>query len=187
MESKLTAKQRAFCLEYLVDLNATKAAVRAGYSERRAGQTGFEILEMDSAKAEIARLTTEREQRTEIKADAVLKELAVTAFFDPAVIGAAGITGPADIEKLPETVRRCIAGWSWDKAGNFTPKFSDKLRALEMVGRHLGMFRDQVEHSGPFGGPIPIAATSLSPEQIAQVERIAKRRETLAQEQGLPR
>ena len=64
MESKLTAKQRAFCQEYLVDLNATKAAERAGYSKCRAGRTGFEILAMEQAQGLIAELTADREKKS---------------------------------------------------------------------------------------------------------------------------
>ncbi|MCW1913712.1 terminase small subunit [Luteolibacter sp. GHJ8] len=174
-ERGLSPKQRAFCREYLVDLNATRAAIRAGYSERTAGAIGEENLKKPEIATEVQRLMAEREKRTEVTADAVLKELASMAFYDPAAIGSAEIRGPEDIAKLPEDVRRCIVGWSWDKAGNFTLKLAGKTQQLELIGRHLGMFRDKLEHSGPEGGPL-VTASTLSPEQIAQVERIRERR-----------
>lgn len=176
----LTPKQTAFCREYLVDLNATQAAARAGYSAATANEQGARLLANVSVSEEIARLMAAREERTDITGDRVIEELATMAFYDPAEIGGADIRGPADIAKLPEKVRRCIVGWGWDKAGNFTLKLAAKTPQLELIGRHLGLFRDKIEHSGPGGGPIETSPT-LSPEQIAQIERIRGRREALQQ------
>ena len=73
---KLTAKQQAFCEEYLVDLNATQAAIRAGYKTDSAGPIGSENLTKRNIQAEIARLQSERSKRVELTADAVLAEIA---------------------------------------------------------------------------------------------------------------
>lgn len=79
MTSKLTPKQEIFCKEYLIDLNATQAAIRAGYSQRSANNVGPDNLLKPIIQKRIAELMSEREQRTEITADWVLKK-AVESF-----------------------------------------------------------------------------------------------------------
>ncbi len=189
----LTPKQAAFCREYLVDLNAAKAAVRAGYSKRSAKQTAHAMTEKSEIQAELLRLMSAREVRTEVTADTVLRELVLLAKVDLSqAFNKDGSLKP--IHEIPEDVRRAIASVeSFEefegrgderKSIGFTRKlrFWDKTKALELLGRHLGMFRDRVEHSGPNGGPITTTpATSLTPEQIAQVERIRGRREAIQQ------
>ncbi len=71
----LTAKQQQFCREYLIDMNATAAARRAGYSERTAEQQGYQLLQKTSVKAEIQRLIDERAERVEVDADYVVEKL----------------------------------------------------------------------------------------------------------------
>lgn len=145
----LSDKQRRFVEEYLVDLNATQAAIRAGYSEKTAGAVGFENLKKPEIAQAIADAQAAVANRTEVTVDRIVKELAAIGFYDPAELAViTAISGPADIPKLPEHVRRAIVGWNWDKAGNFTLKLADKLSALEKLGKHLGMFVERVEHSG---------------------------------------
>jgi phage terminase small subunit len=72
--AKLTAKQELFCLEYLIDLNATQAAIRAGYSEKTAKDIACENLAKPNLQSRIAELKAERVERTEINADWVLKQ-----------------------------------------------------------------------------------------------------------------
>lgn len=76
----LTPKQDAFCREYLIDLDATAAAKRAGYSERSAAERGYELRQIPSVQRRIAELQAERAERTNITADRVLQELALIAF-----------------------------------------------------------------------------------------------------------
>lgn len=71
---KLTAKQAAFCREYLVDLNATQAAIRAGYSKKTAGAIGNENLQKPEIARVIAELADQRAERTQVDADWVLAE-----------------------------------------------------------------------------------------------------------------
>src|SRR5690606_14509916 len=78
----LTAKQRRFVEEYLIDLNATQAAIRAGYSSRTAGQIGDENLKKPQIAAAVQAAQAERSARTQITQDRVLTELARIAFFD---------------------------------------------------------------------------------------------------------
>ena len=81
--SELNARQLQFCREYIVDLNGTKAAIRAGYSERTAAAIAHENLRKPEIRAEIERLAANRATRLEITADRVLEELARIAFADP--------------------------------------------------------------------------------------------------------
>lgn len=79
----LTAKQAAFVREYLVDLNATQAAIRAGYSKKTANVIASELLAKPNIQSAIQEEMKKRAERTEITADKVLKEFAKLAFFDP--------------------------------------------------------------------------------------------------------
>ncbi len=77
--SKLTPKQRRFVSEYLVDCNATQAARRAGYSKKTAHASGRENLHKPAIEEELKKRLAAREQRTEVKADQVIKDLAIVA------------------------------------------------------------------------------------------------------------
>jgi phage terminase small subunit len=138
----LSDKQRAFIAEYLIDLNATQAAIRAGYSKRTARAAGHKLLCNPAVADAVAAAQAERSERTEITADRVLQELAALAFLDPAQIAAANIKSPDGIAALPEGVRRAVTGWSYDRNEHFTLKLGDKLGALKLIGDHLGMFKD---------------------------------------------
>jgi len=74
-ESKLTERQKMFCKEYIVDLNATQASIRAGYSEKTAKQIGSENLSKPYLQEEIARLMKSREERVKLTADKVLEDI----------------------------------------------------------------------------------------------------------------
>ena len=82
-ETKLTPKQERFVQEYLVDLNALQAAIRAGYSKDTAGAIGHENLKKPEIQAAIAKARQEQQERTQITADSVVKEVALIAFADP--------------------------------------------------------------------------------------------------------
>ena len=152
----LTPKQQRFVEEYLVDLNATQAAIRAGYSEKTAHSSGPRLLDNVGVASEIERRQSRVANKLEITAERVLTEISRMAFYDPGSLTGVrreengdysfdGIGGPEDIRDLPEDVRRAIVGWSWDKAGNFTLKLADKGRALDQLARHLGLFNDKVD------------------------------------------
>ncbi|WP_299663857.1 terminase small subunit [uncultured Ruegeria sp.] len=166
----LTAKQERFVEEYLIDANATQAAIRAGYSEKTAFKIGSENLIKPKIAELIAAAQDKRSEKTEIDAERVLTELGLIGFLDPAELVEAGsITGPEDIPNLPEHVRRAIAGWSWDKHGNFVLKIADKLSALEKIGKHVNVqaFRDQLGLGGPDGGPIKTIGREMTPQEAA--------------------
>lgn len=154
---KLTPKQRTFVGEFLVDLNATRAAVRAGYSQKTANRIASENLSKPVIRAAIDKAMAERSARTEVTQDRVLKELAKLAFFDVReLFDDQG--NPIDVHNLSADTAAAIANINitsyLTESGDLstTSKFRilDKLRALELVGRHLRMFIDKIEHTGEF-------------------------------------
>ena len=93
---KLTPKQQRFVEEYLVDLNAKRSAIRAGYSEHTAEQQGYQLLQNPSVESEIQRLMEERSKRTDVDADYViqhLKHIVESAKSDSACVSALGLLG----------------------------------------------------------------------------------------------
>lgn len=155
----LTPKQNAFVAEYLKDLNATQAAIRAGYSQKTAHVQGPRLLENVEVKRSIDEALERRAARVEVKADDVLRELLRLAMVD---IGEAfdekGALKP--LHEMSPDVRRAISGIEveeiWDfgdgdertSAGRVRKvKFWDKKGALELLGKHLKLFTDRVEHS----------------------------------------
>lgn len=166
----MTPKQERFVQEYLIDLNATQAAIRAGYSQRTARQIGDENLSKPDISAAIQQAKAARSERTEITADRVLQELGRIAFFDlrrlyredgslkamheldddaAAVLagvdvvetkGNAVMGGEDGLRHVPEFVKKV--------------KIPDKVAALGLAMRHLGMLKDKTELTGPNGGPL---------------------------------
>lgn len=153
----LTDKQRRFVEEYLVDLNATQAAVRAGYSPRTASRTGHENLKKPEIAQEVARLQAERSERTEITADRVVQELARLAFSDLRDVAKWSGT-EITLQGSAELSGDAAAAVSEVKYTSFGLgiKLHSKPQALKLLGDHLGMFVQKVEHSGPDGGPIEV-------------------------------
>lgn len=151
--AKLTPKQERFCEEYLIDLNATQAAIRAGYSANTANRIASELLSKLDIQNRIAELKAERSKRTEITQDRVVKELAAMAFAkatDYAQIVGNMVFIKSTTELTPEQ-QAGIVGIKQTQAG-IEVKL-DKTRALEMLGRHLGMFNDKLELSGSVANP----------------------------------
>lgn len=147
--STLNPKQARFVAEYLIDLSATQAAIRAGYSKRTAGSQAFDLLKKPEIQAAIAKSMAERSERTRITQDNVLDEVSAMTLYDAGEIGRYDIKKPEDVQKLPEHLRRCVVGWSWDKAGNFVLKLADKLGAATLSMRHLGMLNDKLTIQRP--------------------------------------
>lgn len=158
--AELTPKQARFVEEYLIDLNATQAAIRAGYSERTAEKIGSENLKKPEVAAELERLRNERSERTQIDAAWVLKRLADEATADIADLYTDnGAIKP--VNEWPLIWRQgLVAGIKHqelrDSEGNRTGEFivdvklSDRIRRLELIGKHIGVnaFQEQVNVSG---------------------------------------
>lgn len=172
--SDLTPKQAAFVREYLVDLNATQAAIRAGYSEKTARQQGERLLSKADIAAAVQAAMNKRAARVEVKCDDILRELMRIAMVDVSkAFDASGNLLP--LHEIPEDVRRAIAGieiqeraMGEDDDGlvlrTKKVKFWDKPKALELLGKHLKLFIDRVEHTGKDGGPIEM-------EEISPMEK----------------
>lgn len=152
--AKLSAKQERFCEEYLIDLNATQAAIRSGYSVNSAGSIGSENLEKPEIRARIDAALAERSKRTGINADRVLRELGRIAFVnavdvidmqDATVKGAAERDDTAAIASVKVKV---IPGEDGDGVEREI-RLADKLKALELCGKHLGMFKDTQDTNVP--------------------------------------
>lgn len=140
--AKLTEKQKRFVQEYLVDLNATAAAKRAGYSEKSASRIAVELLNKTQVSAEIEKRRASLRNKLEITQEKVLEELAAIAFAngaDFATVNQNGIVRIIPTEDIPQDKRKAIA--SIKEGANGTEiKTYDKVRALELLGKHLGMF-----------------------------------------------
>jgi len=184
--AELTAKQQLFVAEYLVDLNATQAAIRAGYSAKTAEQQGYQLLQKTSVAAEIAKAQAKRSAKLEIEADFVLTRWAEIADADPNELiqyrrGPCEKcwTGPDAPSAEPNPACAACRG---EGVGTVfvhdTRKLTGAARrlyaglrvgkdgiqvlmrsqdeALANIARHLGMFKNTVELGGPGGAPIMI-------------------------------
>ena len=128
---KLTPKQQRFVEEYLVDLNATQAAIRAGYSSRNADKIAFQLLGKTRVAEAIAAAKAERSARVAVSADYVLNNL---------------------VEIVERSMQRApvFVGFGeqlTDEEGRSVWRFDGKTatKALELLGKHLGMYKDRVE------------------------------------------
>lgn len=155
---KLTAKQRRFCEEYLIDLNATQAAIRAGYSVHTANRIASENLLKPDIQSKIEKLMIERSQRTAINQDKVIQELSKIAFSNISdyLKVEDNRVEVFDTDKIHKEMLAVIAEIKQTDS-KLSIKLHDKLRALDLIGRHLGMFKDKLElsgelHNNPFEG-----------------------------------
>lgn len=155
----MNQKHKAFASEYVIDYNATQAAIRAGYSEKTAYSQGARLLKNVEIQEAIKKLEEAASERTAITKDMVLKELARVAFVDPRkLFDEEG--RPKDIRFLDPDTAAALASVDiyeeFDYNGDdkelsgYTKKYkwADKLRALEILGKHLGMFTDKVHVEG---------------------------------------
>ena len=160
----LTAKQQIFVREYVIDYNATRAAIAAGYSKDTARFTGPEYLSKPHIQAEIKEILDNRLNKLDITADRIAEEYAKLAFSDiggfvdyKTVISKVGEVDEEDVYgyqtiidvKDSQTVdTSAISEVSISKDGTFKFKLHDKKGALDSLSRIKGMFNDKIEHSG---------------------------------------
>ena len=115
---------------------------QAGF-KRNAGNAG-RLNKNEQVQRRIAELQAAAVEKTTITQARVVEEITFLALMDAGdLAGITRMSGPEDVKKLPENVRRCIVGWSWDKAGNFTLKIADKLAALDKLARYTGMYSNE--------------------------------------------
>lgn len=182
----LTPKQRQFCLEYLKDLNGTQAAIRAGYSEKTAQEQASRLLSNVIVADFIAKLQAERAEKTKIDAAWLLERLAIEASADandlydedgnllpvkdwPLVWRQGLVQG---IETEGAAVTDPFTGEKVIKSRVSKIKLADRVRRLELIGRHVGVqaFRDNVALQSPSGGPVEVDL-KMSPKEAGEAFR----------------
>jgi phage terminase small subunit len=129
----LTPKQAMFCKEYIIDLNGTQAAIRAGYSQKTARQIADQLLSKLDIQQYVQSLMDKRVERTEITADYVLNGIKET------------------IEKCSQAVKAADGDYKFDSGA--------VLKGYELLGKHLKLFTDKTEHTGKDGGAIDHSVT----------------------------
>lgn len=152
----MTRKQERFVEEYLVDLNATQAAIRAGYSPASAGTVAGENMRKPQIRACIDTAMAELSKRTGVNQDRVIRELAKVAFAN-----AADIVDLDTAKLLPDAAAEDTAVIASVKVKTIPGadgqgvereiRLADKLKALELLGKHFGMFTDNVRLTGEMG------------------------------------
>lgn len=185
--AKLTDKQELFAREYLKDLNATQAAIRAGYSEKSAAAQGCENLTKPNIAARIIELKKERNEEVGIDAAYVLKRLVEIDEMD--VIDILKDDGGLKmVHEWPKVWRTTLSGLDiLTTVTNFDEttmenilkkiKWPDKFKNLELLGKHISVmaFKEQAshEHTGKDGGPIQhehkVSVEDLTDEQLAAI------------------
>lgn len=192
--SGLTLRQERFVSEYIVDLNATQAAIRAGYSRATAAQQGERLLRNVEIAEAVEQALKARSERTGITADRVLTELAKIGFSDirKVVSWRGSLTREEDnpdggdvlvikeivtnhvkiidSDQIDDETAAAISEVSQTKDGGLKIKLHDKRAALVDIGKHLGMFKDKVEVTGKDGAPLVEAPDAVTlARQIAFV------------------
>lgn len=182
----LTDKQEMFCREYLIDLNATQAAIRAGYSEKTANRTGSENLSKPDIAQRIIELKSSRNERVEVNADYVLRRLVEIDEMDVLDI-LKDDGGLKMVHEWPKVWRTTLSGLDiLTTVTNFDEttienilkkiKWPDKVKNLELLGKHISVmaFKEQAshEHTGKNGGPIEVATLTKDEYKAARREML---------------
>ena len=158
-------KHERFCQEYIIDLNGAKAAERSGYSKKTARTQANQLLTKLDISKRVAELKKERSERTEITQDMVIRELAICGFSDLKdyieVIEDTGVIRAKSFEEMPEGKSRALQSIKEDRVikedakgeqitvyDKINFKLYNKIQALELIGKHLGMFTENLKISG---------------------------------------
>ena len=156
--NKLTDKQERFCKEYIIDLNATQAAIRAKYSEKSAEVLGFENLRKPSIQKRIQQLQQKADNKNIIPRERTLLEIARLAYSNPQNVFTPG-GSLLPIKDIDEDTARSISSVKVRKTVNYEEstkddkvmddivqiKFHDKPRSLDMAMKHLGEYNNELK------------------------------------------
>jgi phage terminase small subunit len=164
---ELNERQKQFVREYLVDLNATQAAIRAGYSPKTAYAIADKLLKKAEIQTIVQKAMDARADRVNVRADDVLRELARIGFADlrKAVTWSGGSVNLVPSESLDDDTAAAVSEVR-QTADGVAIKLHSKPDALQQMGRHLGMFKDKVELSTDPDQPFEI--TNLTPKQAME-------------------
>lgn len=155
MSGKLTPKQAIFVCEYLIDFNATRAAIAAGFEAASAHVQGSRLLRNAKVAAAIADAQARLAQKYEITVERTTRKLAEIAYGDiRELYDEDGSLLP--LHRMTEEARTMLAGLDVETSDGpgrvrtvtHKPKMADRVRALELVGRYQKLFTDRVEHDG---------------------------------------
>lgn len=160
ISDNLTDKQRAFCEEYIIDFNGAQAAIRAGYAEKTARITAAKLLTKSNIQSYLSELIQERKERVKVSQDDVIRELSHIAFddiknylkFKTEKVKVDEVDGKpiydyrtvVDVKDSQSIDTRNIQEVSVAPNGAFKFKLYGKDNALELLGRHLGIFNDKL-------------------------------------------
>lgn len=146
----MTEKQKRFVEEYLIDLNATQAAIRAGFSVKTANEQGSRMLANVSIQTAISKAMAERSKRTGVNQDRIVLELAKIAF-----VNAGDVINMDEATVKEDAATDDVAAIQSVRVKMFPTKDGDgierevklepKLKALELLGKHLGMWNDKLD------------------------------------------
>lgn len=150
MKPKLTPKQQRFVDEYLINLNATQAAIKAGYSAKTAYAIGNENLSKPEIVAAISKAKAKRAAKTEITAERVLEELGRIAFANAGDFfnwGPDGITirDKGDLTREQQSIVAEVAQTTTKYGGSVRVKLHDKMAALNLLAKHTGVDPNKVK------------------------------------------
>ena len=180
-EFQITDRMKKFVDEYLIDFNATQAAIRAGYSPDTANEQGSQLL----ARPDIRELVAEGQraiaERTQTFQDNAVDELKIVGFSDLAdflTVKDGGIVEQKPFNELTKEQTKCIKkikqtvrsshsadGTILHQTAVIEIELHDKLKALELLGRHLGMFNDTLR----LEGALPLTISFEVAPQVAEV------------------
>jgi phage terminase small subunit len=144
----LTAKQQLFVDEYLIDLNATQAAIRAGYSENTAQEQGSRLLSNVMVAEAVQAAMEERSERTKVSAAYVIQTIVDTIERCKQAKAVTYKNGDPVLIETP--TGEAVPAYEFDAGA--------VLKGAELLGKHLKMFTDKAELSGPNGGPVMVQA-----------------------------
>ncbi|HHE3599680.1 terminase small subunit [Pasteurella multocida] len=170
-ESKLTDKQKRFIEEYLIDLNATQAAIRAGYAEKTANREGSRLLSNVDIQEAIQEAKNKRSERVQISQDDVLRDL--IELRDMCMARKSVIVTDTVKNNQEGTVTAID-----NSVYAFEPAGANK--ALELLGKHLGMFSQKVEVSGDLQieHKTELDLSGLNFEELEQLEKLLAKSNT---------
>lgn len=186
MSKKLTDKQEMFCREYLLDLNATQAAIRAGYSEKTANRTATKLLSKAVIQDRISELKNARNEKTEINTDYVLRRLKEIDELDVLDIMLDDLSAFKPLNEWPKAWRISISGIDMKRIVSQRDdepmdyilekvKWPDKVKNLGMIGRHVDVGAWEKDTAPVVVSnnimPVPTAASAEEWEKAAQAQQ----------------
>lgn len=184
----MTPRKERFCYEYIIDLNAAQAAIRAGYSPRTAKSQGQRLLTDVDVRTLIERLKAERLERAKVTADEVLIGMSGMFRTDMGQIMRWGPNGGevfdsegldtaarASVQSVKVRRQRLLKGSGEDAAPweveDIEVRLVDRIRIADLLMRHLGLLTERVEHSGAIGGDVAAVERLIADPEKARLAR----------------